>query len=52
MRSKKKETFKDLIETYSHKYATIICVYTHSEKRLKLTRPLVLIDHMLLKFAD
>ena len=32
MRSKKEETFQDLIETDSHKCPTIICVHTHSEK--------------------
>ena len=41
---KKKETFQDLIETDNHECATIICLYTHSEK-------IKLIDHMLLKFA-
>ena len=44
MCSKKLETFQDLIETDSHECATIICLYTHSEK-------LKSIDHMLLKFC-
>ena len=38
MRGKKKETFQDLIETDSHECATTICVYTHSEKKIKINK--------------